>query len=111
MKRTVLALTALAAALGGGWGFTANATDPQPAVPAVPQQQPDLDCDDFDTQEEAQAVLDADPSDPHRLDEDDDGLACEALPGGGDGGDGDDGGGTPTGGSGDGDGGALPPTK
>ena len=28
----------------------------------------DLDCSDFDTQEQAQAVLDADPSDPHGLD-------------------------------------------
>ncbi len=38
----------------------------------------DLDCSDFDTQEEAQAVLDEDPSDPHRLDEDGDGEACES---------------------------------
>ncbi|WAZ20268.1 excalibur calcium-binding domain-containing protein [Streptomyces cinnabarinus] len=43
----------------------------------------DLDCRDFSTQEEAQAEFDRDPSDPHRLDEDqgpDDGIACEALP-------------------------------
>ncbi|MFD5338551.1 excalibur calcium-binding protein [Streptomyces hawaiiensis] len=42
----------------------------------------DLDCRHFSFQEEAQAVFDADPSDPHRLDEDqgpDDGIACEAL--------------------------------
>ncbi|MFF8669303.1 excalibur calcium-binding protein [Streptomyces sp. NPDC015242] len=45
--------------------------------------QPDLDCRDFAYQEDAQAVFDADPSDPHRLDEDDgpdDGIACEVLP-------------------------------
>ncbi|GAA2545882.1 hypothetical protein GCM10010423_51740 [Streptomyces levis] len=45
--------------------------------------QPDRDCRDFAFQEDAQAVFDADPSDPHRLDEDrgpDDGIACEALP-------------------------------
>ncbi|MFF8233085.1 excalibur calcium-binding protein [Streptomyces caelestis] len=45
--------------------------------------QPDRDCRDFAFQEDAQAVFDADPSDPNRLDEDqgpDDGIACEALP-------------------------------
>ncbi|MER7407908.1 excalibur calcium-binding protein [Streptomyces sp. NPDC000070] len=45
--------------------------------------QPDLDCRDFAFQEDAQAAFDADPSDPHRLDEDqgpDDGIACEVLP-------------------------------
>ncbi|GAA4336781.1 hypothetical protein GCM10023086_70210 [Streptomyces venetus] len=43
----------------------------------------DRDCGDFAFQEDAQAVLDADPSDPDRLDEDQgrgDGIACEALP-------------------------------
>lgn len=40
----------------------------------------DLDCGDFKYQEDAQAVLDKDRSDPHRLDEDDDGIACEKLP-------------------------------
>jgi hypothetical protein len=44
----------------------------------------DLDCSDFGFREEAQAVLDADRSDPHRLDGGvdgpADGLACESLP-------------------------------
>lgn len=40
----------------------------------------DLDYEDFDTQEEAQEVYEQDPSDPHRLDGNDDGEACEALP-------------------------------
>ncbi|MGI5484542.1 excalibur calcium-binding protein [Streptomyces lavendofoliae] len=43
----------------------------------------DLDCRDFVYQEDAQAVFDSDPRDPHRLDEDrgpDDGIACEVLP-------------------------------
>lgn len=56
--------------------------------PTPPQPQPrdrrgiakDLDCKDFTTQREAQAVLNADPSDPHRLDRDRDGIACESLP-------------------------------
>jgi Excalibur calcium-binding domain len=37
----------------------------------------DLDCDDFSSQAEAQATLEVDPSDPHGLDGDDDGKACE----------------------------------
>lgn len=40
----------------------------------------DLDCVDFATQEEAQAVLDADPSDPNNLDPNHDGIACSLLP-------------------------------
>jgi hypothetical protein len=36
-------------------------------------------CADFSTQEEAQRVLNADPSDPNRLDADKDGWACETL--------------------------------
>ncbi|WP_328304911.1 excalibur calcium-binding domain-containing protein [Actinomycetospora sp. NBC_00405] len=39
----------------------------------------DRDCADFDSQTEAQAVLDDDPSDPERLDADDDGIACESF--------------------------------
>lgn len=40
----------------------------------------DLDCSDFDTQEEAQSILESEPGDPHRLDGDGDGVACETLP-------------------------------
>lgn len=39
----------------------------------------DLDCADFPFQEDAQAVLDANRSDPHRLDADNDAVACENL--------------------------------
>ncbi len=47
----------------------------------------DLDCGDFTTQEEAQKVFDADPSDPNGLDgNDNDGRACESLPSGSGGG-------------------------
>ena len=43
--------------------------------------QTDLNCDDFSYQDEAQAVLEADPSDPNDLDlSDKDGRACENLP-------------------------------
>lgn len=40
----------------------------------------DCNCSDFSTQAEAQAVLDASPGDPHGLDRNGDGVACESLP-------------------------------
>jgi len=43
----------------------------------------DRDCSDFSTQKEAQAFfeLSGGPArDPHKLDQDKDGVACEALP-------------------------------
>lgn len=40
----------------------------------------DLDCVDFDFQEDAQEVLDTDPSDPNALDPNQDGIACALLP-------------------------------
>jgi hypothetical protein len=39
----------------------------------------DLDCSDFDYQEEARNELEDNPSDPNNLDADDDGTACESL--------------------------------
>ncbi|MET8993591.1 excalibur calcium-binding domain-containing protein [Amycolatopsis sp. NPDC004169] len=39
----------------------------------------DVDCKNFQYQEEAQDVLDATPGDPYHLDEDKDGIACESL--------------------------------
>ena len=46
----------------------------------VSAQSVELDCVDFATQWEAQAVYDQNPSDPNELDGDEDGEACEALP-------------------------------
>lgn len=43
-------------------------------------QEDELDCIDFEFQEDAQAELDADPSDPNNLDTGDDGIACALLP-------------------------------
>lgn len=40
----------------------------------------DCNCSDFQTQAQAQQVLDSAPGDPHRLDRDNDGVACESLP-------------------------------
>jgi len=39
----------------------------------------DCDCKDFKTQAEAQRVFNAFPGDPHKLDKDKDGIACENL--------------------------------
>ncbi|MER5450245.1 excalibur calcium-binding domain-containing protein [Streptomyces sp. NPDC002764] len=47
---------------------------------AVAHAQNDLNCSDFAFQEDAQAVFNSDPSDPNRLDADNDGIACEDLP-------------------------------
>ena len=52
---------------------------PRDEVPVEPAQSPtgDFDCEDFENQEEAQAVYDEDTSDPNGLDADEDGEACE----------------------------------
>lgn len=41
--------------------------------------QTDCNCSDFTTQQQAQAVLDAFPGDPHRLDANKNGIACDRL--------------------------------
>ncbi|WP_293104023.1 excalibur calcium-binding domain-containing protein [Moorena sp. SIOASIH] len=51
---------------------------PQPEFPDCVNS--DCNCSDFSTQAEAQQVLDGFPGDPHRLDRDKDGIACESLP-------------------------------
>jgi hypothetical protein len=58
---------------------------------AAPSQAQDLDCTDFDVQEDAQEELERNPDDPYNLDNDGDGIACESLPSsrGGEGGDAD----------------------
>ncbi|WP_366144019.1 excalibur calcium-binding domain-containing protein [Devosia sp.] len=48
-------------------------------VPSFAQR--DMDCSDFRTQREAQDFYErSGPGDPHRLDRDGDGVACETLP-------------------------------
>ena len=54
---------------------------PQPqGSPAAPSSNRDYDRSDFSSRAEAQRVLDSTPGDPHRLDGDRDGIACESLP-------------------------------
>lgn len=78
----------------GLWGFEQPETaTPTPAptptpesgendgiVTPTPPADGDYDCSHFDTHEQAQAVLESEPGDPHRLDGDGDGDACESLP-------------------------------
>lgn len=52
-----------------------------PEDPDPPDPGPDLNCANFDDWEEAKATLEDDPSDPHNLDHDSDGIPCEDLPG------------------------------
>jgi hypothetical protein len=55
------------------------AVTPAPKAAVAPATKKDLDCKDFPNQAAAQAVYDADHSDPNRLDRDKDGKACESL--------------------------------
>ena len=61
-------------------GKTADPVAPEATLQASSQYPGDLDCADFATREEAQAVLDADRSDPNGLDGEGDGIPCEDLP-------------------------------
>ncbi len=71
IPRAVFALLVLAA----GLGLLGRVETPIAAQ--------DLDCSDFGSHEEAQAVYDADPSDPNDLDGDNDGRACGIISSGG----------------------------
>ncbi len=52
---------------------------PVAGVPPLPPDG-DYDCGHFASQEQAQRVFDAEPGDPHELDEEGNGIACEWLP-------------------------------
>lgn len=59
----------------------ADKPDPQPNSTGLPDCiNTDCDCADFTTQAQAQQVLEMSNGDPHRLDGDGNGLACERLP-------------------------------
>ena len=62
-------------------GIVTRVSYEQPNTPAYAQDDPrvGLDCDDYNSQAEAQAALERDPSDPNVLDEDNDGKACETF--------------------------------
>ncbi|MBD2232913.1 thermonuclease family protein [Phormidium tenue] len=59
---------------------TPSPVTPSPTTGSLPAcVSSDCDCGDFATWEQAQAVLNASPGDPHGLDGDSDGVACESL--------------------------------
>jgi hypothetical protein len=59
----------------------AKASRTDAATPPMPADG-NYDCADFETRAQAKAVLERDPSDPHYLDGDGDGIPCEDLPSG-----------------------------
>lgn len=61
----------------GSTSTTSHGTSSSSSTRTAPTQ--DRDCADFSSQADAQDVLDDDPSDPERLDADDDGVACESF--------------------------------
>lgn len=66
-----------------GYSYTIRTSRSAPPAATVGAQEADRDCADFATQAEAQAFFLAaggPARDPHRLDGDDDGIACERLP-------------------------------
>ena len=60
----------------------AKASRTDAAIPPLPADG-NYDCADFETRAQAKAVLEQDPSDPHYLDGEGDGIPCEDLPSGG----------------------------
>jgi micrococcal nuclease len=67
---------------GIGGGCSGDQSESPPAsqsASAGATQDSNLDCGGFETHEEAQRILEEDPSDPHYLDGDGDGVACEEL--------------------------------
>jgi micrococcal nuclease len=70
----------------GLWGFqdsdTESGTDSDSSNVEIPPLPPDGDynCGDFETQEQAQYVLENELGDPHGLDGDGNEIACESLP-------------------------------
>jgi hypothetical protein len=59
-------------------GIACEGASPPSGEP--PASTEDLDCANFATQQEAQAELERDPSDPNNLDADGDEVACETYP-------------------------------
>ena len=68
MRRSTTAAAGIFITAGLSFGFSGTALADE------------HNCGDYATQEEAQAALEADPSDPEGLDADDDDIACEDLP-------------------------------
>lgn len=68
--------------LGGGYLLSGSESSSSPSNDSYKSEVTrDYDCSDFSTHREAQAFFESEGSgDPHRLDRDGDGIACETLP-------------------------------
>lgn len=69
--------------IGGGCSDSEPESQPEDysdsSVSSASGEDSNLDCASFETHDQAQRVLEQDPSDPHYLDGDGDGVACEEL--------------------------------
>ena len=75
-----LVLEASASVLGDSGALATTVEPSAGAVASLAQEASDLDCEDFESQEDAQAALAEDPADPNNLDPNGDGIACALLP-------------------------------
>lgn len=88
MSTTGKVVTGLVVAALGWWGISSLSSEDTlnpygPTLPHPPRDYPfgDMDCSDFTTHAEAQDFFESEGyGDPHGLDRDGDGIACETLP-------------------------------
>lgn len=78
-ERLTVRTTTEAEPSGDGGGVSGGGDGGNSDIPPPPADG-DYNCSDFDTHDQAQEVYERDTSDPHGLDGDDDGIACESLP-------------------------------
>jgi hypothetical protein len=87
MRNTLLVGVVVLLFASGAMGSVAGAAQVQAqydeGAPVSAQQTGDLNCAEFSSQAEAQAEFESDRSDPHNLDADNDGQACEDFDYGG----------------------------
>jgi len=87
MKKTIYIVAIIAASLllaGCDSSTTGSVkginSDSRTDDPKTERPYPDMDCADFSSHGEAQDFFEAnEPGDPHNLDRDGDGIACESL--------------------------------
>ncbi len=91
MKKLIVWILLVSGVVGGIWWFNSNNSQSSKTSferldnPNIERSfsSGDYDCSDFSTQDEAQTFFESEggPSDdPHNLDRDGDGVACESLP-------------------------------
>lgn len=79
-RRIIVLLLLMAGQAAGSTGHSVSKVPLVPPPALLRLAAGDVDCGDFSSQAEAQAFFEANgPGDPHGLDRDKDGLACESL--------------------------------